>query len=341
MFHHRSTTWVVAAIVGLTLALAIGCKKTPPATSETRSVFGTDVTLAIYDPGLTAERLRGTFDEAFQLMSEWEKKTLLPGADNQVAAIAEAAGERSIPADKPVFDMLIEAIRFYDTSGKVFDIRYGPMRDAWGFGDRPRVPSAETLDSLKQFVEQGGLFVAGNSILLAKKGMRFDVREIAIGAAFDQVAAKLAGSGIRSAMISCPRVCRTMGDPPDKRGFEMTVGDPHDLSSPWAKLSVPVGGIAYACAGVDRFSENGMWYHSLLDPRTGWPAARCAGTIVQAPSAAAAQALAYGAFVFGTLDSLDRQGRTAIGGSVVIREDDGTLTMTSAGSLADKIERIQ
>jgi len=341
MVHNRSATLFVAAIVGLTAVFSTGCKKKSPATFETRSVFGTDVTVAIYDPGLTAERLKGTFDEAFHLMLEWEKKTLLPGPDNQVSAIAEAAGERSIPADKPVFDMLIEAVRLYDASGKVFDIRYGPMLDAWGFDDQPHVPSAAKLDSLKQLVEQGGLFVAGNSILLAKKGMRFDVREIAVGAAFDQVAAKLASGGIRSAMISCSRVCRTMGDAPDKRGFEMTVGDPRDLASPWARVFVPVGGMAYACAGVDRFSADGTTYHSLLDPRTGWPATRCAGAIVQTPSASSAQALAYGLFVYGTFDSLDQQGRAAVGGSVVIREDNGKLTMTSAGSLADKIEQVQ
>ncbi|MDD5087991.1 MAG: FAD:protein FMN transferase, partial [bacterium] len=175
---------------------------------------------------------------------------------------------------------------------------------------------------------------------LAKKGMRFDVRAIAIGAVFDQAAAKLAESGIRSAMISSPRVCRTMGDPPAPRGFEMTVGDPYDPAKAWATVRVPVGGIAYACAGVNRFSENGSWYHSLLDPRTGRPATRCAGAIVQAPTATTAQALAYGLFVFGTLDSLQKDGRTAVGGSVVIDNKNGTLTAAAAGSLAEKFERV-
>ncbi|MBU1984036.1 FAD:protein FMN transferase, partial [bacterium] len=260
MSRYRSATFRITAIALLAMIAFWGCRKKVESPAATRDVLGTQVTIVIYDRGMTQQHLTATFDGLFDMMADWEKKVLRPGPDNQIVKIAESAGEKSVPIDDPLFDMLMEAIRLYDLSGETFDIRYGPMLDAWGFDSRPQVPSPVELDSLKSYVGQGGMFVAGKSILLAKKGMRFDAREIAIGYAFDMAAEKLAEAGIRTAMICCPRVCRTMGDPPNRRGFEMPLANPLNPSEPWGTLRVPVGGIAYASVSADRFSAAGKSY---------------------------------------------------------------------------------
>ncbi len=338
----RSTAFVLLAIAVMALVVT-GCKmkKAPQYPQETRHVMGTDVTITVYDPGLTMATLKPTFDDLFKLMADWEKKVLLPGADNQIAKINASAGEKSVSSEPPVFDMLMSAIRLYDNSGKVFDIRYGPMLDAWGFDGTPRVPAPSELDTLKTLVESGGMFVAGNSILLARKGMKFDTREIALGTIFDITAAKLAERGIRSAVIASPRVCRTMGDPPDQRGFPMKISNPVQADAAWGELHIPVGGTAYASASIGRFAANGKNYHALLDPRSGLPADRCAGAIVQAPDAATAQALSYAVFVFGTTDSLDANGKKEIGGSIVITDDGGKFNHRDTGSLSGKFESVR
>jgi thiamine biosynthesis lipoprotein len=182
------------------------------------------------------------------------------------------------------------------------------------------------------------MFVAGNSILLAKRGMRFDVREIALGYAFDLAASKLTARGVRTAMIYSPRVCRTLGDPPERRGFPFAVANPLKPDAPWAKVWVPVGGAAYASAGVDRFVAGGRPYHSLLDPRTGMPAERCAAALVQARDATTAQAMAYAVFVWGTADSLATEGKAAVSGAVIVRDQNGKFDVSTSGSLAGRIE---
>lgn len=315
-----------------------GCGKTKGYPSETRNVMGTSVTVTVYDAGMKQSDLKPTFDEMFALMADWQKKTLDPGAENQVLGISKGAGSQSIPVDAPVFEMLMKALRLYDQTGKVFDIRYGPLLDLWGFDKSPRVPSGAELDSMKLLVSEGGMFIAGNSILLAKKGMRFDVREIAVGHIFDVVANKLAEKGIRTASICSPRVCRTMGDPPDKRGFEMKLANPTKPGQPWATVWVPVGGTAYAPASLGRFESGGKAYSALLDPRTGTSASPCVGAIVQAPDAATAQALAYAVNVTGGIDGFDKDGKAAVGGSVIIRDQGGKTQVAMNGSLADHFE---
>ena len=317
-----------------------GCKQKPASEfpSASRNVFGSEVTITIYDPGHTTADLMPVFDDAFKFLADWDKKTLKPGADNQIYHISSGAGEQSVTTDSSVFQMLMKSIRFYDNSGKVFDIRYGPMMDAWGFGGKPHVPSPTQLDTLKAYVTEGGMFVAGNGILLAKPGMKFDVREIAVGYAFDLLAASFAQKGFRTVTIHSPYVWRLMGDPADKRGFEVTIKDPIKGDSTWATVWAPAGGVAYAAKSKDHFESGGKSYHSLLDPRNGMPAEKCLGTIVQAADAATAQAFAYGTFVWGSADSLDANGKQAIAGVAIITGSAGNPQVKANGSLAGKIE---
>ncbi len=330
------------ALFVLTVILFViaGCKS-KPATEyplDTRKVFGTNVTVTIFDPGHTQADLKPLFDDAFAFLTQWDKRAYSPGKENQVLHISTGAGQESVPADSDVFGMLMKGSRLYDASGQTFDIRYGPMIDAWGFGAKAHVPSSQQLDTMKAYVTDGGMFVAGNGILLAKPGMRFETRELVPGYAFDMLAARLAQKGIRSATIHSPYVWRTMGDPPDKRGFEVTFGSPISADSAWVHGWVPVGGIACASPSKDRFEAGGKAYHSILDPRTGMPAYKALGAIVQAADAATAAALAYGAFVHGTLDSLDASGKQMVGGSAMIQGSTDKPAVKASGSLANKIE---
>jgi FAD:protein FMN transferase len=336
MNRNWSRIFLMALAAGAIL-LAGGCQKRVSGLSDTRNVLGTKVTVTIYDPGLKPDVLKSLFDDQFAFMADWEKRTLSPGADNQVRHISTGAGVQSVTTDQDVFQMLMKAIRLYDNSGQVFDIRYGPMLDAWGFGSGPHVPSPQQLDTLRAYVAEGGMFVAGNGILLAKPGMRFDVRELVEGYVFDQVAARLAEKGIRTATVHSPYVWRMMGDPPERRGFSVTLGNPVTGDSAWATLYAPVGGVAYAAVSKDHFEANGKTYHSLLDPRTGMPANKVLGAVVQAADAATAQAMAYGVFVHGTVDSLDQNGKSAVGGSILFGGTKDRPQITASGSLAERI----
>jgi FAD:protein FMN transferase len=337
---NRSVFRVLA--VSLIVLLATGCKKQAPASSSnTQAVLGTDVTIAFYDPGLTAEKTGPLFKEAFDILANWDRIALKPGPDNQIARITQGAGVQSVSVDDAVFEMLTKALKFYDVTNKTFDIRYGPMLDLWGFDKDPHVPTAAQLDSVKSLVATGGLFVAGHSILLAKKGMRFDVREIVVGHAFDMAAAKLAEKGVRTAMISSSRVCRTIGDPPTPRGFPWLIASPLSMKGPWGTLWVPVGGAAYASRSGERFQSNGKWYYNLLDPRTGNPADKCMATMVQSADAATAQALAYATFVWGSIDSIDAAGKSAAYGTVIVGLQGEVLKPVTRGSLTDHFETLK
>ncbi len=323
------------------LLLIGGCKKKQAAApSETRDVFGTKVTIAVYDQNQDPELLKKIFDEAFRILEDWDTRAYKPGPQNQVSAVSQGAGEQSVPVDAATFDLLMKAMRYYDNGGKTYDIRYGPLMDLWGFDSKPRVPTQAELDSVQQLVTQGGMFVAGNSILLARPQMKFDAREIVMGYAFDKVAARLVEMGLRTATISAPGVWRLMGDPPSKDGFEIKLMNPLMPDSVWTVVHAPAGGVAMASMAEGKFVSGGKSYHRILDPRSGFPANRAAA-VVHSPDAITAEALAYSLFVTGSVDSFDTAGKQAVSGSIVVTESGGKLSerrtgIFGSGAVAEK-----
>jgi len=294
----------IALLVFISAGNFSGCTPKQKPISETRPLLESEVTITIYDKGQTRESLQPAFDEAFQVMKELESKILLPGPDNELEKLAVSAGGQSVPLSPPVFDLLMEALRLYDQTEKIFDIRVKPMLDAYSFGAKPRVPDDSELDTLKNLVAQGGLFVAGKSILLSKKGMGFTLYKIGPGFILDQAAAALASKGIQTATIQAGRLIRLMGEPPSAQGFPVSIDNPSNPSKPLGTIYLPAGGYAMVANDEGAFEKNGKKYHMLLDPRSGKPADLCTAFAIHAKSAAEAQPLALSAFILGPTDGL-------------------------------------
>lgn len=328
---------VVMILAGVLLN---SCKKPaePVGPTTTRAALGTTVTIQILDPGYDEASTAEIVNEIFTIFRSWERRVLTPGPENQVSSLSTGAGEKSVTVDDDVFDMLMDALRMYDASGKTFDIRYGPVLDAWNVDGEPRVPAQAELDSLQSLVTNGGMFVAGKSILLAKEAMRFDARQIAVGYILDAAAAKLAGHGIRSAVIHTPYIWRFIGDPPNRKGFKAVLPHPTTLDSAWATVYCPTGGMAYLTAASHEFEVGGVKYNTLFDPRSGMPAASCIGAAVQAPDAAAAQALAYGLFVHADPEQFTGVGKESVTGTIVVRGQEKGLFVDKRGTLGEHFD---
>lgn len=336
----RHIFFFVSVLALVALVASTGCKKegAKEFPSQTRDYFGTKVTVTVYDQLLKPEAAKTYFDEAFKQIAYWEAALVKPGAQNQILGISKDAGTQSVPVESDVFNFLMKAMRLYDVTAQTYDIRYGPMLDAYKFGKSPRVPTSAELDTLKGLVGEGGMFVAGSSILLAKPAMRFDVSEMALGQAIDAAATKLTELGVRSALISAGTTWRAIGEAPDPVGFTLTIPDPLAPQNSWAKVHVPAGAVAMKSAAMDRFESGGKAYHRILDPRTGFPADKLAGAVVASSDAATAAALAYAMMVTGSIDSFSADGKAAVGGYIALKAAGGKVSYDNWGVLQKRFE---
>jgi thiamine biosynthesis lipoprotein len=296
--------FITVFITAILICGLSGCAPKSQPISESRQLLGTDLTITVYDKNQTKEILQSSFQEAFTLAQDLETRILLEGQENELNNLTSEAGEQSVPLSAPIFDLVMDALKLYEQTDKVFDIRVKPMLEAYGFGKEPHVPTSAELDTLKQLVTEGGMFVAGKSILLAKKGMGFTLYKIGPGYILDKASERLANLGIQSATVQTDFLMRTTGNPPNPKGFLCKVADPTGVAEPLGDVFFPAGGYAMVTCNEGAFEKDGKKYHMLLDSRTGKPGDLCTAFAVHANSAAEAQALAFSAFILGPTDGL-------------------------------------
>ncbi|MCB1059667.1 MAG: FAD:protein FMN transferase [Calditrichaeota bacterium] len=317
------------------LILAVGCKKAEENfPSETRTVFGVPVTVSIFMKDAKPENLKPAFDAAFSMLGAYEKTTVAPGPENQLEKIAGGAGKESVPVDTTVYAMLMRALQLNDMTGEAFDLRYGPLLDAWLASGKPVKPSQADLDSALSLIKTGGMFVAGKAILLSKPMMRFDARGYADAWAIDRAAEKLNQMGFNAFEIRTPYAVRVVGMPMNQQNVEVMLSSGQPGDSAWACVSMGQGGLAYLPA--EARDANG--YRLVVDPRTG--DLPDGGMVAMAKDCATAYALAYAMLVDGDGSKLDDKGKAELMGSVRVSGSKPNYSLAAEGSLKDRIKTL-
>lgn len=319
-----------AILLSLALVAIVGCGKPGDRfPSETRTVFGVPVTVTIFLPDAKPEDVKGAYEAVFNTLKWYESATFSSGGDNQLAKIAEGAGRESVPVDTAVYNLIMRGLQLNDMTGEAYDMRYGPLLDAWLANGRPSKPSQPDLDSALALIKTGGMFVAGKSILLSKSKMRFEARGLAEAWAIDRAVEKLSERGFNAYEIRTPYAVRVVGMPQNEQSRPITIADPASGDSSWATLNMSQGGLAYLPA-------QGMGGRLVLDPRTGELADGAA--IVSAKDCATAFGIAYALNVDGNLANLTDKGRAEVMGHIRISGSKPNYSIAAEGALKDKLK---
>ena len=156
-----------------------------------------------------------------------------------------------------------------------FDITIAPVMDAWGFtGEDRHVPDSETLSAAMALVGSEGLSVdeATGTARLERAGMAVDLGAVAKGYAAAKAEEALREAGITSALLDLGRNITAIGPKTDGTAWRVGVADPENDSQYLCILSLE-DQTASTSGGYERyFEENGVRYHHIIDPETGYPA---------------------------------------------------------------------
>jgi thiamine biosynthesis lipoprotein len=195
----------------------------------------------------------------------------------------------------------MEALKYFDQTKEAFDIRIGPLVDLWGFAtENPAIPNEEEIAKAKSLSTEGGIFVAGQSVMLGKKGMKLDLSGLAKGYAVEMAAEAIADQGIQSAIIEAGGDLKVVGSR-DKKGSKWHIGvrHPRNPDQFWGVLDIMSGSVATSGDYENFFEQDGKRYHHILDPKTGYPADKCVSVTVWGEKAMQCDALATALFVLG------------------------------------------
>lgn len=213
--------------------------------------------------------------------------------------------EDSVIIDPETADMLSMAKELQEISGGALWPGIRPLTELWDLNNRKSVPSpSEIGDALSrskaaewEIVNSGTdewVFRAKSTDTMIETGA------FAKGYIADRLKELLTQNGVSSAVIDLGGNIHTIGVNTDGAPFRIGIRDPSGKET--CRFVVEALGESVVTAGnYERyFTENGVRYHHILDPDTGWPVNNgLASVTVKGTSSFVCDALATACFVLG------------------------------------------
>jgi FAD:protein FMN transferase len=241
---------------------------------------------------------------ALDEVERMEEKLSVYRRDSDVSRINREASDAPVRVGSELLEVLGSAVQIGSATDGAFDAAAGALVRAWGFYQGPkRVPSREEW---RWAMERTGMqHVALNcktgTVRILRPGVEINLGAIGKGYAIDAAVKRLrSGFGVRSALIEGGgSSVYAAGSPPGEPGWTVAIGDPFRKGARLSTVVLRDRALGTSGAAFQYFEQGGRRYGHVLDPRTGWPACRCASATVLAPTAAEADALSTAFFVLG------------------------------------------
>lgn len=291
---------VVLGVTGLTLALLGGCGTVTPTTGQ-QYVLGTIIRIAIHERA----NHDATMEAAFARVAEIEALMSTSEDDydtTELLRVNRAAGTQPVPVSPSTFAVLDEALRYARLTDGAFDPTVWPVVRLWGIGsDGARVPRQEEIDVALSAVGWERVELADGTVHLTEANMGVDVGGIAKGYAADEAAAILRDAGVTSALLDFGGNILVIGDKPDGTPWRIGVQRPDRQRNTYIGVLSVVDRTIVTSGPYERFIEvDGVRYHHILDPETGYPAQRDVTQVtIIAERSIDADALSTACFVMG------------------------------------------
>lgn len=321
-----------AALFGLVVAFALAaCERPDPLQTQRLLVFGTVVDLSTW--GVAPRDARAAFDAIDTRLRQWHADWH-PWQDSPLARANAAFARGEAAALTPELVTLVQhAQAAAQASGGLFDPAIGRLVELWGFHQdtRPAGPPpapAAIAALVKQHPAMEDLSLDGTRISSRNPAVALDFGGIAKGYAVDRAIEELRGRGVHNALVNAGGNLRAIGTK-DGQPWRIGVRNPRG-EGVLAALELRGDESVSTSGDYERFFDwQGVRYHHVLDPRSGFPAIGSMAVTVIAASAEQADIASTALMVAGPGEWLGVARR--LGVTQVLRIDErGQVHMTPA-----------
>ena len=266
---------IIAAVL-LTAVIIIpqtGCGGKEPV-SGSEFCLDTSCEITIYDmEGMSEDKAAGIIDQAFAGIREYENMLSRTVEGSDVYRINHADG-KSTEVSAETLDVIHTGLLMAELSGGKFDITVGALTDLWKFtSDNPSVPEDQEIRKALETVGYENITMKGNEVGLSDSETRIDLGGVAKGYIADKTGEYMEAQGVTKAIINLGGNITAIGekeeDTPWTIGIERPYSDRSEIVG-----SIKVSDKTVVTSGIyeRQFVEDGVRYHHVLDPQTGYPA---------------------------------------------------------------------
>lgn len=201
--------------------------------------------------------------------------------------------------DQEIFSLMVLCDSLWRISGGSFDVAIESLIRVWGFDTKtPEVPDD---DEIKLALNQSGWqnIILNDEKPVRLKNVRLNFGAIAKGYAVDKAVEVLQKAGIKEAFINAGGEIKTIGS-------DWIVGILHPRKMEKIIKKIKLNEISVATSGdyENYFEKDGIRYHHILDPKSGYPSRGIQSVTVIHKDDAFADGLATVVFVMGKTEGL-------------------------------------
>lgn len=313
---------ILSLLVCAGLCFSAGCRRSTGPLSRSAQLLHTAVTVTVYHT-----QDRAVLDECFRQMERYEDLFSRTREGSDVWRINQAGG-KPLEVAEDTAGVLRLAQEYAVYSDGALDVTIAPASGLWDFtAEAPRVPDAAALAAAAAHVGWQNLFIDGTTVQLGEEEMAVDLGAVAKGYIADRLAAVLRDNGVTSALINLGGNIYALGDK-DGADWKIGIRSPRDGTALAATVRVQNKSVVTSGIYERGFEQDGVWYHHILDPKTGRPVQNgLASVTIASDSSAEGDALATACFVLGEEKGIELIRRMPGVQALFIRED-GTQTRT-------------
>lgn len=238
-------------------------------TPYTKDIFAMDTYMTLTAYGSHGEEAVNAAVEEIQRLEQLMSTAI---ETSEVAKLNASQGG-TISADT---EFLIEkSLELYESTSGAFDIAIYPLMEEWGFpSGEYQVPNVATIRELLKLsnMDRIDLNTETHQVTFGLEGMAIDLGGIAKGYTSQRVMEIFAEQGVTSAVVSLGGNVQVLGTKVDGTLWNVAIENPEDTSTYLGVLQIADQAVITS-GGYERyFEENGVRYHHILDPATGYPA---------------------------------------------------------------------
>ena len=273
------------------LLSSLGCSNENELTQTTQQIMGTSISVTA--PSKHHELVFDIFRQVDNDMSEWKENSPLTNVNN-------AAGKEPVVVPTGLFKTVQRSLEIAEITSGAFDPTWASLWELWKFDGNNIVPSPEVVqEKLPQVNWQNVQLDESASSIYLPQGAMLGLGGIAKGVALDLARDALIAEGVKDFMIVAGGQVLVNGL---KNGKPWRVGirDPEkEQHEYFAILEVTDTCVSTSGNYEKFFIKDGVRYHHIIDPRTGFPARGTKSVTVISKDATLADALSTAMFVLG------------------------------------------
>ncbi len=263
------------------------------------------------------EEGRADLVRAFQEMERVEALLSMHRETSEISLVNRNAGMLPVKVHPETFAILSRAKSYAVRLDGLFDVTVGAVTTLWGFSDdqEPHLPPDSAITRARKLVDFRKLILSerDTTAFLSEVDMKIDLGGIAKGYAIDSGASVLHSLGRTDFLINAGGDLYVSGEKGPDTPWRVGVRHPRDDKTLLATLDARDMAVVTSGDYERTFTQDGVRYHHIIDPRTGYSATGSQSVTIVAPSAEEADVLATYLFISADEDTfhdrVDREGR--------------------------------